>query len=320
MPPATTARTAPNERPGIDRHAAPPYAEFVRDYLKPNRPVVIGGALTEWKAFGTWTPQFFKERYGAKVLKIDREYRFDEYIDLVERSGDEHPAPYLFHLYIDAEFPELLEDIEPWPVYLTPNWLGRRFLPGNVGRQLHDDSRPGLFVGGLSTTCPSLHYDFQYHSFSFQLYGRKKFYLYDPAQTPFVYPKADKKILSEVKDVERPDLGRFPLFAKASPVSCVLEPGELLFIPSGWWHTTRLLGESVSVSVNTANAPNWPAVARELYAQVRPKHPYLARPFAAYMRLMGGLKALKERVTGPRRWLNCRGPDAPPAGGAAKYA
>lgn len=36
---------------------------------------------------------------------------------------------------------------------------------------------------------------------------------------------------SEVLDIDSPDLGRFPEFVKARRFECVLEPGDLLFIP-----------------------------------------------------------------------------------------
>ncbi len=36
---------------------------------------------------------------------------------------------------------------------------------------------------------------------------------------------------SEVLDVVSPDLKRFPEFVKAKRYECVLEPGDLLFIP-----------------------------------------------------------------------------------------
>lgn len=41
-------------------------------------------------------------------------------------------------------------------------------------------------------------------------------------------PSGDK---SEVLDIDSPDLDRFPDFVKARRWECVLEPGDLLFIP-----------------------------------------------------------------------------------------
>lgn len=271
----------------IERREKLGYGEFVREYLKPNRPVIVANALNQWKANGTWTPRFFRDHFGDKSVHIDREYRLSEYIDLVEASTPERPAPYLFHLFVDENFPELLGDFHPLPVHLKPNWLGQKFLPGNVGRRIADHHRPGVFIGGVASTCARLHYDFQYHSFSFQLYGRKRFWLYPPEQSPFMYADSKDKCLSRITNLEQPDLVSYPLFAKASAYTCNLEAGEFIFVPSGWWHSTRMLSVSISISINTANASNWSAVVREIHSELRPRHPLLAGPFAAYMRLVG---------------------------------
>lgn len=45
------------------------------------------------------------------------------------------------------------------------------------------------------------------------------------------FPLGDK---SEVLDTDAPDLKRFPKFVRAKRYECVLEPGDLLFIPGRW--------------------------------------------------------------------------------------
>uniref|UniRef100_A0A8D2E2I9 JmjC domain-containing protein 5 n=1 Tax=Sciurus vulgaris TaxID=55149 RepID=A0A8D2E2I9_SCIVU len=63
-----------------------------------------------------------------------------------------------------------------------------------------------------------------------------------PARDPSQQPPSPKV------DVEQPDLEKFPMFTEAPFLSCVLSPGETLFIPAKYWHYVRALDLSFSVS------------------------------------------------------------------------
>jgi len=49
-------------------------------------------------------------------------------------------------------------------------------------------------------------------------------------------------------DPDNPDLERHPLFALASPVEVVLDPGDILFLPACWYHQVKQEGFCVSVN------------------------------------------------------------------------
>lgn len=49
-------------------------------------------------------------------------------------------------------------------------------------------------------------------------------------------------------DPLKPDLEKYPNFTKATMYECYLEPGEMLFIPSKWWHHVTSLEKSFSVN------------------------------------------------------------------------
>lgn len=48
--------------------------------------------------------------------------------------------------------------------------------------------------------------------------------------------------------MENPDLEKFPKFTEAAFLSCILSPGDTLFIPAKYWHYVRSLDLSFSVS------------------------------------------------------------------------
>ncbi len=83
--------TPPTEK--IERREAMSYREFYTDYQRRRRPVIIEGALRAWKAVGRWTPEFFRMKYGSKVVEIGgTSYRLAELLNLVDQSRLTPPA------------------------------------------------------------------------------------------------------------------------------------------------------------------------------------------------------------------------------------
>ncbi len=115
-----------------------------------------------------------------------------------------------------------------------------------------------LLIGGKGTKFPTLHYDgYHMNTFVTQIKGDKEFIFYSPDQTKYMYPLHEGSNKSQVNDVFNPDLNRFPLFAKATPTKITVYEGDTVFLPSGWWHTTRLLSLSIAVSTNNIGANQW---------------------------------------------------------------
>jgi len=281
------------------------YSEFAREYLYPHRPVILTDATEHWRAVGKWSPEFFKSEFGSRVITIDgREIMVSDFFDLVVHSSEKRPAPYLMYIgdsnYFADVFPELVDDIGQVPKYLSPNWLGDRYVPPILGRRLNRGPKPEFYFGGRGAGFPVLHWDNLYfHAFNSQIYGQKEWYLYAPDQTPFMYPRKDRGNLSMIVDaLGDPDLERYPLFAKAVPHKCVVEPGEMLFLPGGWWHITRMLGPSISIAMCSANASNWSKVVVELVKSARRISPLLARPVAAYLKAIGWQKSIRDQARG----------------------
>jgi hypothetical protein len=249
----------------IERRHRPAYSEFVHEFLSLRRPVVISGALDQWKAL-LWSPEYFRQRFPDHALAIDgNQYRMADFIQLVLESSAERPAPYLRNAIIDRFLPELLADIKPLPAYVFPNWLDGP-LTQPLRSRLHGGSAE-LYIGGCGGKFPYLHFDAWYtHTFVCQIYGIKEFTIYSSDQTPKLYPSPGRPNHSLIPDIENPDYERFPLFAGAVPMRFRLEPGEILFIPCGTWHTTRMLTSSISVSLTTANASNWSSLTHDFCA------------------------------------------------------
>jgi len=154
----------------------------------------------------------------------------------------------------------LLEDLE-----LTPNFVEdwTPLLPSAVRRVLDQGTKyfsAGLVIGQQGSTS-ALHYDFLHtHAFLAQIVGKKRCVLYSPSDTAAMY--------NGYVDPDRPDFEKFPLLRKATAFECILEPGDLLFIPCDWWHHVVALEKSITVSYNFFNRVNFRAYLTDLLQNV----------------------------------------------------
>ncbi|MFL9864626.1 cupin-like domain-containing protein [Paraburkholderia fungorum] len=107
--------------------------------------------------------------------------------------------------------------------------------------QLWSGRRRDGFVTGLHCDIAS--------SFLAQVYGRKKVRLFAPGQCDLLYVLGafNSHQLCRV-NADTPDLARFPRFAQATHADVILEPGDLLIVPTGWYHCTWALDDVLSVS------------------------------------------------------------------------
>jgi histone arginine demethylase JMJD6 len=52
----------------------------------------------------------------------------------------------------------------------------------------------------------------------------------------------------------------------ARPIRFFVEPGEMVYIPPGWWHTTRALTPSIALVLTGARGPVWWGVTKSWFA------------------------------------------------------
>ncbi|RKH13106.1 cupin-like domain-containing protein [Corallococcus sp. CA053C] len=230
-------------------------AEAFRDgYYRAHRPVILEDFLEGWPLLERWRPEALARTHGEVEVEVmtGRESRADHDLSpdacrTVMRLSEflhrlEHGGP-TNDLYLTArnfalersELRGLLDDV--------------RFPPGF----LHPHPEPGgikLWIGPAGTRT-ALHHDVDSVLFG-QVHGRKRFWLIPSFETPRVYNRTH--VWSAV-DASAPDLERFPAFGTAHVHEVVLGPGELLFIPVGWWHQVHALDVSVSVTFQSLDLP-----------------------------------------------------------------
>ena len=226
--------------------------EFLDQFYAPGRPCLIKGAIAHWPALERWTPDYLRaavgdapveyqgDRQGAGDFELAKDRHkqrlpFRAYLDLIERTpGNDAYVTAYNSAANQAAFAPLMADTRPIADYLTPGggmlWIG----PAGTFTPLHFDLTNNLLV---------------------QVTGRKHVLLVPSTQARFLYHR--RHVFSDVHDLEDPArLQRYPLARRATPYAVTLEPGDLLFIPIGWWHQVRALDFSVMLTYTNFLWPN----------------------------------------------------------------
>ncbi|NWH63799.1 KDM8 protein, partial [Geococcyx californianus] len=226
-------------------HLCCPSLEHFRDhYLIPQRPVVLEGIMDHWPCMKKWSVDYICEVAGCRTVPVELGSRYtdedwsqqlmtvDDFVN--QYIENENGVGYLAQHQLFDQIPELKEDIN------IPDYCC-------LGEDEEDNITINAWFGPEGTISP-LHQDPQ-QNFLAQVFGRKYIRLYSPQDSENLYPHESQMLhnTSQV-DVEDPDLTKFPSFTKAASQSCVLMPGQVLFIPVKYWHYVRSLDISFSVS------------------------------------------------------------------------
>lgn len=272
--------------------------EFHEKHWKPRVPLVFENASKVWKANGMFSPDWFRKNFGERQTTVNgTTYQMSEIMDLVEGRDLSRPTPYPCKYHIPTQLPELLELLSPLSLgYAQPNWLESAwFKRGYWGSALE------LFIGGAGGKFPYVHLDY-YHLSAWinQLYGRKQFTVWPIGQENLLYPEPKDPWKSSIPDIENVDLGRFPLYKQATPITFVVGAGETLYIPVGTWHTAKSLEPTISVAFDLLNAQNFPSFLKDVWGFKR--RTGMAKAIAATgYAAMGGVVCRVGDVLGVKR-------------------
>ncbi|XP_036593223.1 bifunctional peptidase and arginyl-hydroxylase JMJD5 isoform X2 [Trichosurus vulpecula] len=222
-----------------------PSLEFFRkNYLVPQKPVILEGIANHWPCMKKWSVDYIQEIAGCRTVPVEvgSKYTDEEWSQRLMTVNEfiskyimnKNDIGYLAQHQLFDQIPELKQDI------CIPDYCC-------LGSGEEDDITINAWFGPAGTISP-LHQDPQ-QNFLAQVLGRKYIQLYSPEESESLYPHETQLLhnTSQV-DVENPNLIKFPKFTEASYQSCILNPGQILFIPVKYWHYVRALDISFSVS------------------------------------------------------------------------
>lgn len=270
-------------------------ADFIKNYFKPQKPVVIEEFITDWPAYSKWSLDYIKDIAGDKTVPLydDRpvdykdgfnephaKMKMSEYVDLLKRE----PTKYRIFLWnVLKEVPQLQKDFK------FPDF-GLRLMKG----------LPMLFFGGRDSYT-FMHYDIDLANiFHFHFEGKKQCILFDQKQNKHLYKIPHSLITREDIDFANPDFNKWPALKNAKGWICNLNHGEILYMPEGYWHYMRYLTPGFSMSLR-AMARNPKNLAKAIY------NVFILRSIDNLMRRIKGQKWIdwknQQAITNTNKYL-----------------
>lgn len=227
--------------------------DFINKYFIPQIPVLIKGVASEQPAGDKWTIDWFKQEMGDIDISVfdnneerhvysttvdpDFKMKFGDFLDHI--SKDEPSSIRMFRYNLYKKNPSLKKD------FGCPRYINSGLFK-NMGF---------MFLGGKDTEV-RVHYDVDYSNvFLTQFTGRKKILLFHQDQSEFLYQVPNNT--HSLADLKNPDYNKFPALKYAKGYEFIQEPGDGLFMPSGYWHFNTYLSGGISVAYRKmANTPS----------------------------------------------------------------
>ena len=159
-------------------------------------------------------------------------------VEQQNRIIHDHREPF----WTDWNFSKFLKHYKQYPYYAITSNIPSimqtphpRELQCDLLDSIIGESRLWMSHGNTSS---SLHFD-THDVIIQQIDGTKEIFLWDPTIAPATYMDYHTRYGLSPINVDKVDLIRFPEFAKHQPHFVQLFPGDVLYLPTLWWHQFR---------------------------------------------------------------------------------
>ncbi len=224
--------------------------QFKTQFYLPQKPVIIKDLAKQWPAYTKWNWDFFKQKVGDKKVGLynniksdaytpintaDDYKTFGEYIDMISK-GPAGWRIFLFNIFDHA--PELIND------FTYPE----AYMKGFVKKY------PMLFVGG-QTSITHMHFDIDLSNiFHTQFAGKKRVLLFPFEEQHKLYRKPFEVLsMADFSNYyngnSKLDYNQFPALKHANGYDVILDHGDTLFMPAGYWHHMEYLESGFAMSL-----------------------------------------------------------------------
>lgn len=228
--------------PVLDKTPSP--LLFYRQYVAPNKPVILSDFTTHWTALKKWNPDYLRKAIGDLevtvavtpngladavnegffVMPEERQMTLSQFLDILS-AREKHQGVFYVQKQnsnLTQEFSTLLTDVDSEPAWGT-EVFGQS--PDAVNMWIGD----GRAV--TSKTYPTACY--RQVGDQFVIEPDK-----EAGQVPWI-----------TIDPLQPDIEKYPDYAKCRPIEVTVHAGQTLYLPSLWFHHVRQSHGCIAVNL-----------------------------------------------------------------------
>lgn len=238
--------------PRIPR-AQMPVERFCQDYLPTGMPVVLSNALQDWPLF-----TMGREASIAHFAELQGITRHGDYVKKTFSTDRDFRSTSMAAFIASLDTPAKPGE--------TPAYMGNNIVPEKLLTLIRfpdyfERSRyiaPRIWIGPKGTLTP-LHRDDTDNLFA-QVWGQKSFILAAPHHRPALgtWSTSPKGGLDGCDfNPDAADYQRFPAARDVPFLRVVLQAGDLLFLPEGWFHQVESVSTSLSVNFWVNSGRGW---------------------------------------------------------------
>jgi hypothetical protein len=229
----------------LERRTDLSYEEFMRDYVRKGRPVILEGAARDWKGVQEWSLDYFKELHGDdEVIFIDQNVMHRGEVikttlgEVIDSNRAGKGQYYRFYPLLKRH-PEHILDFDY-------KWLRKRRLKQGFGEAFQ------VFLSGKGGFTP-LHNASTQNLFT-QMHGEKQWVLYPSHYTCIIDPDPARNVYRNSSKRNGKLFNPFSgeteahwLYNYMDGYTVHLKAGDVFYNPPYMWHAVYNPTESIGV-------------------------------------------------------------------------
>lgn len=251
--------------------------EFYTKFERPRVPVILKNAVGHWPACSKWTKEYLIQKCGdmkfratSATAPLGAHFTMKQYFKYADEAQEEAPL-YLFERDFINSKTKLNEDYDIHPFFAPKPYeilSDKSVFATDLFQVFGDVRRPDYrwFIAGPKRSGSLFHIDPNgTHAWNCSIQGRKKWIFYPPnVPPPGIESSPDGADVAvpisngewmltfwkyHLKERKNPDISKRPLEG-------ICYPGDVIFVPAGYWHMVFNLDDCIALTQNYVSTSN----------------------------------------------------------------